>query len=33
MHLLPQVGHAPQEEVPEVVNEIIIAFLHRVLKN
>uniref|UniRef100_A0A7C3WGN8 Alpha/beta fold hydrolase n=1 Tax=Desulfobacca acetoxidans TaxID=60893 RepID=A0A7C3WGN8_9BACT len=32
-HLLPQVGHAPQEEAPERVNEIIIAFLARSLKN
>jgi pimeloyl-ACP methyl ester carboxylesterase len=31
--LLPGVGHAPQEEAPEVVNEIIIAFLARSLKN
>ncbi len=33
LHLLPDVGHAPQEEAPEVVNEIIIAFLARSLKN
>lgn len=33
MHLLPEVGHAPQEEAPEAVNEIIIAFLARSLKN
>ncbi len=32
-HLLPQIGHAPQEEDPETVNEIIIAFLRRSLKN
>jgi pimeloyl-ACP methyl ester carboxylesterase len=32
-HLLPQVGHAPQEEAPDAVNEIIIAFLARSLKN
>ncbi len=33
LHVLPGVGHAPQEEVPERVNEIIIAFLARSLKN
>jgi pimeloyl-ACP methyl ester carboxylesterase len=33
LHLLPDVGHAPQEEAPELVNEIIIAFLARSLKN
>jgi pimeloyl-ACP methyl ester carboxylesterase len=33
LHLLPDVGHAPQEEAPELVNEIIIAFLARTLKN
>jgi len=32
-HLLPEVGHAPQEEVPEVVNKIIIDFLGASLKN
>ncbi|OGR24522.1 MAG: hypothetical protein A2139_01465 [Desulfobacca sp. RBG_16_60_12] len=32
-HLLPQVGHAPQEEAPEPVNKIIIDFLRRSLKN
>lgn len=32
-HLLPEIGHAPQEEDPETVNEIIIAFLGRSLKN
>jgi pimeloyl-ACP methyl ester carboxylesterase len=32
-HLLPDAGHAPQEEAPEAVNEIIIAFLRRSLKN
>jgi len=32
-HLLPQVGHAPQEEAPAVVNKIIIDFLRRSLKN
>jgi pimeloyl-ACP methyl ester carboxylesterase len=32
-HLLPEVGHAPQEEAPAAVNEIIIAFLERSLKN
>jgi pimeloyl-ACP methyl ester carboxylesterase len=26
--LLPQVGHAPQEEAPDAVNKIIIDFLH-----
>jgi len=33
LHLLPDVGHAPQEEAPELVNEIIVAFLARSLKN
>ena len=33
LHVLPDVGHAPQEEAPEQVNEIIIAFLARSLKN
>jgi pimeloyl-ACP methyl ester carboxylesterase len=33
LYLLPDVGHAPQEEAPERVNEIIIAFLARTLKN
>jgi len=33
LHLLPDIGHAPQEEAPEVVNEIIIAFLARSIKN
>jgi pimeloyl-ACP methyl ester carboxylesterase len=33
VHMLPEVGHAPQEEVPDMVNEIIIAFLARSLKN
>jgi pimeloyl-ACP methyl ester carboxylesterase len=32
-HLLPEVGHAPQEEVPAVVNKIIIDFLGRSLNN
>ena len=31
--LLPQVGHAPQEEAPDTVNKIIIDFLSRSLKN
>lgn len=31
--ILPKVGHAPQEEAPELVNEIIIAFLAQSLKN
>lgn len=33
MHILPQVGHAPQEEAPEEVNKIIIAFLGHSLNN
>lgn len=33
LHLLPKVGHAPQEEDPETVNQIIIAFLRHSLKN
>lgn len=33
LHLLPGVGHAPQEEAPEAVNKIIIAFLGCSLKN
>jgi|UniRef100_A0A7V6DNP3 pimeloyl-ACP methyl ester carboxylesterase len=33
LKILPEVGHAPQEEAPELVNEIIIAFLKRSLKN
>jgi len=33
LHLLPEVGHAPQEEAPDLVNEIIIAFLAGSLKN
>jgi pimeloyl-ACP methyl ester carboxylesterase len=33
LHLLPRVGHAPQEEAPEAVNKIIIDFLTRSLKN
>jgi len=32
-HLLPEVGHAPQEEAPGPVNKIIIDFLRRSLKN
>ncbi|RJR42631.1 MAG: alpha/beta fold hydrolase [Deltaproteobacteria bacterium] len=32
-HLLPSVGHAPQEEAPEAVNEIIIDFLTRSRNN
>ncbi len=27
LHLLPRIGHAPQEEAPRRVNEIIVAFL------
>ena len=33
MQILPEVGHAPQEEVPDTVNKIIIAFLERSLKD
>lgn len=33
MHILPQAGHAPQEEAPDEVNKIIIAFLGRSLNN
>jgi pimeloyl-ACP methyl ester carboxylesterase len=33
LHLLPQVGHAPQEEAPAAVNKIIIAFLGRSINN
>jgi pimeloyl-ACP methyl ester carboxylesterase len=32
-HLLPEVGHAPQEEAPARVNKIIIDFLSRSLNN
>jgi pimeloyl-ACP methyl ester carboxylesterase len=32
-HLLPEVGHAPQEEAPVSVNKIIIDFLGRSIKN
>ena len=32
-HLLPEVGHAPQEEAPGPVNKIIIDFLSRSIKN
>ncbi len=32
-HLLPEVGHAPQEEAPEAVNKIIIDFLGHSLNN
>jgi len=32
-HFLPEVGHAPQEEAPGLVNKIIIDFLSRSLKN
>ncbi len=32
-HLLPEVGHAPQEEAPGLVNKIIIDFLGRSIKN
>ena len=33
INLLPAVGHAPQEEVPALVNEIIIDFLTRSINN
>jgi pimeloyl-ACP methyl ester carboxylesterase len=33
LHLLPGVGHAPQEETPAEVNKIIIAFLSGSLNN
>lgn len=33
LHLLPQVGHAPQEEAPEITAEILIAFLTGAGKN
>jgi pimeloyl-ACP methyl ester carboxylesterase len=33
LHILPQVGHAPQEEAPGEVNKIIIAFLGHSLNN
>jgi pimeloyl-ACP methyl ester carboxylesterase len=33
LQVLPGVGHAPQEEAPELIDEIIIAFLARSLKN
>jgi len=33
LHFLPAVGHAPQEEAPDAVNKIIIAFLKYSLKN
>jgi pimeloyl-ACP methyl ester carboxylesterase len=32
-HLLPEVGHAPQEEAPALVNKIIIDFLGHSLNN
>lgn len=32
-HILPKVGHAPQEEAPALVNEIIIDFLIRSINN
>jgi pimeloyl-ACP methyl ester carboxylesterase len=32
-HLLPDAGHAPQEEAPAAVNEIIIDFLTRTINN
>jgi pimeloyl-ACP methyl ester carboxylesterase len=33
LHILPEVGHAPQEEAPDAVNKIIIAFLTRTINN
>jgi len=33
VHLLPEVGHAPQEEDPALVNEIAVAFLEKTLRN
>jgi len=33
LHLLPEVGHAPQEEAPGLVNKILIAFWARTIKN
>jgi pimeloyl-ACP methyl ester carboxylesterase len=33
LNILPEVGHAPQEEAPEAVNEIIIDFLTRSINN
>jgi pimeloyl-ACP methyl ester carboxylesterase len=33
LHILPEVGHAPQEEAPDAVNEIIIDFLTRTINN
>jgi pimeloyl-ACP methyl ester carboxylesterase len=33
LHLLPEVGHAPQEEAPEATAEILIAFLTGAGKN
>ena len=33
LQLLPEVGHAPQEEAPDAVNEIIIDFLTRTRNN
>jgi len=33
LHLLPEVGHAPHEEAPGLVNKILIAFLARSIKN
>lgn len=33
LHILPEVGHTPQEEAPAAVNEIIIDFLRRSINN
>ncbi len=33
LHVLPMVGHAPQEEAPDTVNKLIIDFLTHSLKN
>ncbi len=33
LHILPEVGHAPQEEVPTAVNKIIIDFLTHSINN
>ncbi|MBI4642395.1 MAG: hypothetical protein HY743_01355 [Deltaproteobacteria bacterium] len=33
LNILPEVGHAPQEEAPAAVNEIIIDFLTRSINN
>jgi abhydrolase domain-containing protein 6 len=33
LHVLPEVGHAPQEEAPGLVNDLLLGFLGRTLKN